>query len=75
VKLRLPYALALAAASLSLAAVTLVPFTPPDPNARMTASEVQTAPEVLRPFMADGLYQLHRLERDQEQATRLLGGK
>ena len=56
-KLRLPFALALAVASLTLAAVKLWPFTPPDRAARLAAADAGSAPEALRPYMEDALYE------------------
>jgi hypothetical protein len=55
-KLRLPFALGLAIASVTMAVINLWPFTPPDAASRIRAAAVDEAPEVLRPMLADRLY-------------------
>lgn len=55
-KWRLPFALGLAIASMTMAVINLWPFTPPDAASRIRAAAVDEAPEVLRPMLADRLY-------------------
>lgn len=55
-KLRLPFALGLAMASVTLAVQNLWPFTPPGETARTEASASDKAPEALRPWLRDALY-------------------
>ena len=60
-KLRLPFALGLAMASVTLAVINLWPFTPPGEGARTAASDAAGAPPELRPWLGDSLY--HPLEK------------
>ena len=60
-KLRLPFALGLAMASVTLAVINLWPFTPPGQGGRTAACDVAGAPLELRPWLADSLY--HPLEK------------
>ncbi len=55
-KLRLPFALGLAMACVTLAVMRLWPFTPPGEATRTAAAAGDGAPEVLRPWLQDHLY-------------------
>jgi len=56
-KIRLPIALGVAIASVTMAVTNLWPFMPPDAAARLGACHAAAAPEPLRPLLADPLYQ------------------
>lgn len=56
-KLRLPLALGLAMASVTLAVKNLWPFTPPEQLVRTEAAAPDRAPSSLRPWLKDSLYQ------------------